>query len=236
MKSNSVLIVGCGDLGIAPGACCWPQAGRWLVCVATYKRCRRVYRLCGGLYSARQPGFYRDLTTGLCAGHLQSQRALSGGLSRRLCDGHGKSAGGPWRAPPAAHSLGFQHACVGRAEQVAGWMRTAPWPDRGSPGNGDNRGGATLAGSRQAASVVRFAGIYGYPGGRLLSRIGSGELCAAQPPRYSNRIHRDDCAGFLAHSAACGCRRGHWRRCISAWMISQRCSLRWSPGWQRDWE
>ena len=49
------------------------------------------------------------------------------------------------------------------------------------------------------ASVVRFAGIYGIPGGRLLSRIRRGELCPPEPVSYTNRIHREDCAGFLAH-------------------------------------
>jgi len=49
------------------------------------------------------------------------------------------------------------------------------------------------------ASVVRFAGIYGNAGGRLLERIRRGELSPAQPLRYSNRIHREDCAGLLGH-------------------------------------
>ena len=53
--------------------------------------------------------------------------------------------------------------------------------------------------SPHKTSVIRFAGIYGYPGGRLLERVRSGELCPQQPPRFSNRIHRDDCAGFLCH-------------------------------------
>ena len=56
-----------------------------------------------------------------------------------------------------------------------------------------------LLSSGLSASVVRFAGIYGIPGGRLLSRIRRGELCPAEPVSYTNRIHRDDCAGFLAH-------------------------------------
>ena len=47
--------------------------------------------------------------------------------------------------------------------------------------------------------MIRFAGIYGDPRGHLLERIRRGELSPRQPPRYSNRIHRDDCAGFLCH-------------------------------------
>jgi nucleoside-diphosphate-sugar epimerase len=56
-----------------------------------------------------------------------------------------------------------------------------------------------LLSSGLSASVVRFGGIYGIPGGRLLSRIRRGEVCPAEPVSYTNRIHRDDCAGFLAH-------------------------------------
>jgi nucleoside-diphosphate-sugar epimerase len=46
---------------------------------------------------------------------------------------------------------------------------------------------------------VRFAGIYGDPHGHLLNRVARGAICPPQPVRYSNRIHRDDCAGLLAH-------------------------------------
>ncbi|MEZ5503010.1 MAG: hypothetical protein R3E50_10245 [Halioglobus sp.] len=56
-----------------------------------------------------------------------------------------------------------------------------------------------LLASAYDASIVRFAGIYGIPGGRLLSRIRRGELCPPEPVSYTNRIHREDCAGFLAH-------------------------------------
>jgi nucleoside-diphosphate-sugar epimerase len=61
--------------------------------------------------------------------------------------------------------------------------------------------------SRHEVSVVRFSGIYGRHPSRLLQRLGQGQLCAAEPPRFSNRIHRDDCVGFLAHLLQC--RRRH---------------------------
>ena len=56
-----------------------------------------------------------------------------------------------------------------------------------------------LLSSAYSASVVRFGGIYGIPGGRLLSRVRRGELCPPAPVSYTNRIHREDCGGFLAH-------------------------------------
>ncbi len=49
------------------------------------------------------------------------------------------------------------------------------------------------------ATVVRFGGIYGIPGGRLLARVSRGELCPAEPVSYTNRIHREDCSGFIGH-------------------------------------
>ncbi|MDN3555895.1 SDR family oxidoreductase [Halomonas maura] len=48
-------------------------------------------------------------------------------------------------------------------------------------------------------TVVRFSGIYGPGRDRLIRQVGEGRIAAATPAMYSNRIHRDDCAGVLAH-------------------------------------
>ncbi|MEX0383029.1 SDR family oxidoreductase [Spiribacter sp. 1M153] len=45
--------------------------------------------------------------------------------------------------------------------------------------------------------VVRFAGIYGPGRESLLRRVASGAGCQAEPPRYTNRIHEDDCVAIL---------------------------------------
>ncbi|BBM01376.1 NAD-dependent epimerase/dehydratase family protein [Microbulbifer sp. GL-2] len=47
--------------------------------------------------------------------------------------------------------------------------------------------------------IVRFAGIYGPGRDRLLSQVRAGRCAPPQPPQYSNRIHVDDCIGFLLH-------------------------------------
>lgn len=52
-----------------------------------------------------------------------------------------------------------------------------------------------------AAVAVRFGGIYGPGRLRLLRRVVDGGECVDAPPVYTNRIHRDDCAGVLAHLA-----------------------------------
>ncbi|WP_431024702.1 SDR family oxidoreductase [Halomonas sp. H5] len=48
-------------------------------------------------------------------------------------------------------------------------------------------------------SVVRFSGIYGPGRDRLIRQVREGRIAPATPTMYSNRIHRDDCAGVLAH-------------------------------------
>lgn len=56
-----------------------------------------------------------------------------------------------------------------------------------------------LLASHHQVSVVRFSGIYGRSPSRLLERIRRGEIVSREPAHYSNRIHRDDCVGFLLH-------------------------------------
>lgn len=46
-------------------------------------------------------------------------------------------------------------------------------------------------------TVIRFAGIYGPGRSRLIEQVARGELAAASPVVYSNRIHRDDCVAVL---------------------------------------
>ena len=48
-------------------------------------------------------------------------------------------------------------------------------------------------------TIVRFSGIYGPGRLALLSSVKSGVGRPAQPEQWSNRIHSDDCAGFLVH-------------------------------------
>ena len=52
-----------------------------------------------------------------------------------------------------------------------------------------------------ANTLVRFSGIYGADSGRsrMLKQIIAGQGRSARPEQWSNRIHREDCAGVLAH-------------------------------------
>lgn len=64
-----------------------------------------------------------------------------------------------------------------------------------------------LASSGVNYSVIRFAGIYGPGRRRLLDQVRAGVGCAKTPVSYTNRIHRDDCVGFLQHLLTL-CQRG----------------------------
>jgi nucleoside-diphosphate-sugar epimerase len=81
------------------------------------------------------------------------------------------------------------------------------WVDETSPTEPESFSGQrVLEGERVAregpcpVTVLRLAGIYGPRRTRLIDRVRAGSaLYAAGPPHYSNRIHRDDCAGALRH-------------------------------------
>ena len=56
-----------------------------------------------------------------------------------------------------------------------------------------------LSASGTPSTSVRFGGIYGPGRNRLIQRVMEGEGCTKEPVIFSNRIHRDDCGGILAH-------------------------------------
>ena len=49
------------------------------------------------------------------------------------------------------------------------------------------------------ATCVRLGGIYGPGRLWLINQVKEGKGCPSEPVIYTNRIHRDDCAGILAH-------------------------------------
>lgn len=80
------------------------------------------------------------------------------------------------------------------------------WVDEGSPttpvgfsGRFMLEGEALLRAYPGEGLVVRFGGIYGPGRNRLIESVRSGAGCQDEPPSYTNRIHRDDCAGVLMH-------------------------------------
>ena len=89
-------------------------------------------------------------------------------------------------------------------ERGGAWIdETAPLAPRGFAGESLVGGERRMLASPIPATVVRFAGIYGPGRGWMIERARAGASCAGDPPKFTNRIHRDDCAGVLAHLIEC---------------------------------
>jgi nucleoside-diphosphate-sugar epimerase len=81
------------------------------------------------------------------------------------------------------------------------------WVDETSPAQPTHFSGkrlleaeALLHGSGLPGVVLRLGGIYGPRRTRLVDEVRQGRAAIARGgPRYTNRIHRDDCAGALDH-------------------------------------
>ena len=81
------------------------------------------------------------------------------------------------------------------------WVdETSPAEPRHFTGSRVLEGERLLRGGPFPATVIRFGGIYGPGRTSLLERVRQGlATCRDGPPLYTNRIHRDDCAGALQH-------------------------------------
>ena len=81
------------------------------------------------------------------------------------------------------------------------------WVDEESPTEPDAFSGTRMLEAERLllagpfpATAVRLAGIYGPRRTRLIDTVRSGRaVYREEPPHYTNRIHRDDCAGVLHH-------------------------------------
>jgi nucleoside-diphosphate-sugar epimerase len=88
-------------------------------------------------------------------------------------------------------------------------QRNGDWVDEDSPTEPHTYAGRRLLEAEHLvltspfpSVVVRLAGIYGPGRGRLVESVRNGTAaCPDGTPVYTNRIHRDDCAGVLRHLA-----------------------------------
>lgn len=80
------------------------------------------------------------------------------------------------------------------------------WVDEDSPTEANNftgriiREGELLAQSLcPKTCIIRFSGIYGGSRSRLIDMVKSGRATLKSRQHFSNRIHEEDCIGFMAH-------------------------------------
>jgi len=199
MKSKSVLIVGCGDLGARAGAVL--RAAGWSLT---------------GL--RRNTASLPEGFTGIAADYAAADAPLS--MLEGLAPDYLVLTLKPVGSGEAGYRAGFSRAMhnvltgLGRhrpagiimvsstrvyAEANGGWVEDdSPLATADPAALWIIDAERQLLASGHPACVLRCAGIYGEPEGFLLRRIAGGELCPQTPLRYSNRIHRDDVGGLLA--------------------------------------
>jgi len=199
MKVISVLFAGCGDLGIRAGSRLLSAGWRVGGLRRDPGRLPAGFQGCAGDYTAAD---------GLAAvAHFQPDYVVATFTPRdRSVEGY--RCGFELGARNLLASLG------GHRPRGLVWVsstrvyaeRDGGWVDEGSALAFDEPRASAMIAAESAvsesglqSSVIRFAGIYGAPDGRLLERVGRGELCPSKPVHYSNRIHREDAAGFLCH-------------------------------------
>lgn len=199
MKQFNILIAGCGDVGSALG----------LRLLENHHKVTGLRRNISQLPPAIQ-GIAVDLTQ---IHHVKQNLA---GQSFDILI---------YAAAASEHSeAGYQAAYVDGFSNVLNALATPPehifftsssgvyhqndsdWVDETSPCQPQRFSGQIMLQAEQnvlnspsPATVVRFSGIYGPGRNHLLKRVQSGDGAPATPTQFSNRIHRDDCAGVLHH-------------------------------------
>ena len=201
MNKKNILIAGCGDVGceLATQLLATHQFEVWGLRRSVDKLPEGVHPVCGNLGDVEQLGQWPDkidyvVYSAAADGHSPEQyktayvSGLTNIISKLNAEGHQ-----PQRIFFTS-STSVYHQSNGE------------WVDEDSSCQPDKFTGQTLLEAERVlfacgipATSVRFGGIYGPGRNRLIKRVLEGKGCPEEPVVFSNRIHRDDCAGILAH-------------------------------------
>lgn len=203
MKRNSVLFVGCGDLGVRSGlrllAKNWQVAGLR----RDPTRLPEGFMSYAGDYTVSGAlDFVAELQPQYIVATFNPSDRSEKGYFQGFAGGAENLLAGLGSHRPRQILLASSTRVY--SENAGGWV-----DESAALAIADPRAQAIIAAERallesvHPVSVIRFAGIYGHRGGRLLERIKRGEVSPREPQQFSNRIHRDDCAGFLCHLLEC---------------------------------
>lgn len=199
MKPNSFLVVGCGDLGMRTARLLGPSKYDFAGV------CRNPSRLPKGFtgYAADycEMGaldFLQEAAPDYVLVTLKPSQFSAEGYQRGFPQAMSNVLSGLGTHRPKAIFMVSSTRVF--AEQDGGWVdEDSPLAHEGFAATAIVEAETMLQSSDHSSCIVRFAGIYGDPAGRLIARLGRGEVSSSTPVKYSNRIHRDDCAGFLVH-------------------------------------
>lgn len=197
----TVIIAGCGDLGIATGLR-FAAGGRRVVGL------RRRAELVPAPIEGRAVDLQRDVPTidddtdvvvvALAAGSrdVETYRATYVDGLRNVLDGIQASPASPRLLVVSSTAVFGGHGAVDETTPATGGTPTADVLLEAE---------ALLRTRAPEATLVRLSGIYGPGRERLVDQVRSGSARLARTPdgsRMTNRIHRDDAAAALVHLAS----------------------------------
>ncbi len=196
MPKQSVLIAGCGDVGCQLGLNLLDQG------LEVYGLRRNINQLPDGIQGIQADLGDPDSLKGLPAVTIvvyavAASRHDESGYRAAYCDGlkHLLKA----LPEPPKHLFFTSSTSVYH-------QNDSDWVDESSPTEPTSFSGQVMLEAehialhaRVPATVVRFSGIYGPGRNHLLNQVRSGRSAPPEPPLFSNRIHRDDCADVLTH-------------------------------------
>lgn len=194
----TVLIAGCGDLGRRVGRLLAGQGSR------VYGLRRRHGELPAGI----EP-LIVDLTAGVPELPACDQVVFCAAPDNGAAPAYRATYETAWGN--LLTGLAAMHAPLGRVLLVTSTrcygQDDGGWVDEDSPVTPRDPQTASLLGAESMLRdsglpgvVLRPAGLYGAGEGPLLRSLREGRaLCAAGPPRWSNRMHRDDAARAIVH-------------------------------------
>lgn len=199
MTTNKILIVGCGDIGTALGL-------RLVVAGNEVWGLRRSTRLPAPLKTVTADvndpetlGVLIEQPFDYVVVILTPDSASDETYKSVYVDGLGNVLAQLKRASPIKRLLFVSSTSV--YHQSSGeWVdeNSVVQPEKFS-GKRLREAELLLVNSGVNYSVIRFAGIYGPGRQRLLDQVRAGVGCPNTPDIYTNRIHRDDCVGFLQY-------------------------------------
>ena len=196
MKSSTLLIIGCGDIGTRVGLRLAAQGWHIIAARRSPERLPDSFERIAIDYT--NPDSLQELARAqapfVLITPLPTERSILG-----YQQGYHRSIENVVDAgcTAAAKLTVLVSSTRVYQERNGGWVDETSAVDEHDP-----HCAALLAGERRIAAsgssvVIRAAGLYGVGPGHLLARIARGEA-SSQGERFSNRIHRDDLAGLIA--------------------------------------
>ena len=200
MKDQRILLVGCGDIGIALGAKLFDKgASVWGLRRKTSALPSFIQPVQGDVTDPDSLKSLNNLSFDYVVVTLTPASYSDEGYQRVYVQGFDNVLS-------VLREQSFSGHLVLVSSTSVYHQQDGQWVDESSPTQPVTFAGRRLLQAEQlldefsnTSTIVRFAGIYGPGRRRLIDQVLARKGVAEKPAMYTNRIHKDDCVGFLFH-------------------------------------